>query len=258
MKLTGSLVGMAGILWTFLAWEVIAFFVGPFRLPSPTSLFPSVFTDLTANRIVESQGLGSTGLFPHLLYTLGMALGGTLAGLCVGVVSALVAARWLNFGVFISTIIDTLRSVPPIAAIPFFLLWLGPSVAAHFSVVCFYSAVMIAVSARNAISNLDPVLLRSARTMGAGEGLVVRSVIAPGIVPELVGATRVAFGVAVGIGVVAEYLGAAQGVGQVFSRMVPYQALDVIIAGILWITVLAFVVDKILSLCARQLTKWSN
>jgi NitT/TauT family transport system permease protein len=90
--------------------------------------------------------------------------------------------------------------------------------------------------------------------MGAGEGLVVRSVIAPGIVPELVGATRVA----VGIGVVAEYLGAAQGVGQVFSRMVPYQALDVIIAGILWITVLAFVVDKVLSLGARQLTKWSN
>jgi ABC-type nitrate/sulfonate/bicarbonate transport system permease component len=40
--------------------------------------------------------------------------------------------------------------------------------------------------------------------------------------------------------------------------MVPYQALDVIIAGILWITVLAFVVDKVLSLGARQLTKWSN
>jgi ABC-type nitrate/sulfonate/bicarbonate transport system permease component len=51
-------------------------------------------------------------------------------------------------------------------------------------------------------------------------------------------------------------MGAQQGMGQVFSMAMPMQALDLIIAGILWITLLAATTDLLFVWVARAITRW--
>ena len=59
-----------------------------------------------------------------------------------------------------------------------------------------------------------------------------------------------------GIQIVTELMGAQQGMGKVFSMAMPMQALDLIIVGVLWITILAATTDMLFVWAARIVTRW--
>jgi ABC-type nitrate/sulfonate/bicarbonate transport system permease component len=66
----------------------------------------------------------------------------------------------------------------------------------------------------------------------------------------------VGIGVSRGIQIVTELMGAQQGMGQVFSMALPMQALNLVIVGILWITILAATMDLIFVCATRIITRW--
>jgi NitT/TauT family transport system permease protein/sulfonate transport system permease protein len=82
------------------------------------------------------------------------------------------------------------------------------------------------------------------------------TVVFPAIIPELIGGIQVAIGISWGIQIVTDLMGAQQGMGQVFSIAMPMQALDLIIVGILWITILAATTDLLFVYAARIITRW--
>jgi ABC-type nitrate/sulfonate/bicarbonate transport system permease component len=85
---------------------------------------------------------------------------------------------------------------------------------------------------------------------------VYRTVVFTAIIPELVGGIRLAIAVSWGIQIVTELVGAQQGMGQVFSMAMPMQALDLIIVGVLWITILAATTNMLFVWAARIVTRW--
>ncbi len=231
--------------------------LGPRRLPSPQSLWPAIFTDLYTNKILEFQGGGNRGIWPHLLYTIRQTVLGSVIGTGVGILLGIAMARWHSFFVFMEVPVGALRTIPPLAAIPFMVLWFGPSQVAQLAMVGYYVGVMVTVTATTAIRNLDPLTQNFARTLGASEDRVFSTVVLPAIIPELVGGIRVAVGVAWGIEVISELAGAPEGMGQVFSRMVAFQELSVIIVGIFWVTVAAFIADLFITGTSDYLTRWA-
>lgn len=245
-----------GLLITLAVWAGVASLLGPQRLPSPLALWPSIFTDLTSNKILEFQGGGSNGILPHLLYTIRQTLLGSALGAIIGVGIGLGAGRSEWFRAFIQLPIGFLRAVPPLAAVPFAVLWFGPAPAAQLGIVVFYVALMMVVTTDTAIANLDPLQQQFARTLGASENRVFGTVVLPAIVPDIVGGLRVAVGLAWGIEVIAELAGSPLGMGQVFSRMVSFQELRVIIIGILWITFAAAITDALIVFVSRAATRW--
>jgi taurine transport system permease protein len=246
-----------GIAALLVVWQAASAALGTIRLPSPTSLWPDVFTDLHENTILAFQGGGSDGLLPHLEYTIRQTLLGAAIGICIGITLGLLMARSWIFRGLVEVPVEIFRTVPPLAAIPFFLIWLGPTQGAQLSMVSFYVTVMLTVITVNAAANLDPVYRRFARTLGASENRVFRTVVLPAILPEISGGIRVAVGTAWGIEVVSELLGAPQGMGTVFDKMVTFQGLDVIIIGIFWVTIAAVATDVALVRVMRYFTRWS-
>ena len=71
-----------------------------------------------------------------------------------------------------------------------------------------------------------------------------------------VGGIRVAIGVSWGIEIVVEMLGAPKGMGQVFAMLLSLQSLDLIMAGIIWIALMAVAVDFVFTRFARHITRW--
>jgi NitT/TauT family transport system permease protein/sulfonate transport system permease protein len=102
----------------------------------------------------------------------------------------------------------------------------------------------------------SPISRAAIESFTASKRQVYRTVVFPAIIPELVGGIRVAIGVSWGIQIVTELMGAQQRVGQVFSMAMPMQALDLIIVGVLWITILAATTDLLFVWAARIITRW--
>ncbi|HLL49320.1 MAG TPA: ABC transporter permease subunit [Thermomicrobiales bacterium] len=249
--------GLLGVVLAAAVWQTAAARLGPYRLPPLETILPQVFPLLRESTLLEFQGGGSEGLWPHLRHTILFTLAGSAVGVTVGIVTGLAMARWGRFRTAAELPIEVLRTIPPLAAIPFFLIWIGTTPLGQLMMVGFYTFVMLVVTTLNAAANVDPIYPRFAATLGADQNRIFRTVIFPAMVPTIAGGIRVAVGVALGVQVVAELMGGRQGMGQVFSMMISFQALDVIIVGIFWIAVAAVIIDLVLVWCIRRLTRWT-
>ena len=117
--------------------------------------------------------------------------------------------------------------------------------------------VMIVITTPYAVSNINHVLPTFAATLGASRNRNFLTVILPALVPAKVGGLRVAVGIAWGVQIVAELMGGKFGMGRVFGAMISFQALDAIIVGIIWISLVAALVDLALVLLLRRITRWA-
>ncbi len=249
-----TLIGTALLL---VVWTMISATLGPHRLPPPISLWPGLIERLYESKTLAIQGGGNRGLWPHLLYTIQQTLLGGVIGTTAGVALALAMARWRSFFYFMDVPVGVLRTIPPLAAIPFTVLWLGPSQGAQLGVVVFYVGLMVTINAITAIRNLDPLVANFAKTLGADDRRIYRTVVLQSITPELAGGIRVAIGVAWGIEIVSELAGAPRGMGQAFLRLIAFQELGTIIIGIIWITVASLVVDFAITWMFNHYTRWA-
>jgi NitT/TauT family transport system permease protein/sulfonate transport system permease protein len=246
-----------GVVVAIVIWEVAAGILGPYRLPALGRVAMLFFPLLTKSEVLAFQGGGSQGYWPHLTHTIGFTLISSAMGVAVGVVFGLAMTRSKLIRGFTEVPIELLRTIPPLAAIPFILIWIGPGDLAQVMMVSYYAFVMMVVTTLNAASNVDPILSTFAATLGAGDNRIFRTVVFPAMLPTIVGGTRVAVGVAWSVQVVAELMGGRYGMGKVFSAMISFQGLDAIIVGMIWLAFAAAVVDAILVLFVRHLTRWA-
>ena len=247
---------LLGAVAAAVAWEAAAARLGPYRLPPLGTIVPQVFPLLTESTLIKFQGGGADGLWPHLRHTVLFTLLGSMLGISTGLLAGLAMARWPRFRAITEVPVELLRTIPPLAAIPFLLIWIGTTPIGQVLMVGFYTFVLMTVSTLNAAANVDPIYGQFAATLGADRTQVFRTAVIPAMVPALAGGIRVAVAVALGVQVVAELMGGRDGMGQVFSMMISFQALDVIIVGIFWVSVAAVAIDFVVVRALRRLTRW--
>jgi ABC-type nitrate/sulfonate/bicarbonate transport system permease component len=248
---------IAGIIIAFLLWQLLSKMLGPFRLPGPLKIIPKFFTVFYTAPKLAMQGGGSKGIGPHLLYTARMTISGSVIGVAAGVAAGILLGWSKILNRIAGPVLEAIRTIPPLAIVPFFIMWFGPSTTAQLAMLIFYCFIMLVFNTIEAIKNVNPVYAKFAYTLGAKKGRVYRNVILPATIPELIGGVRVIIGVSWGIQIVAELMGSPKGLGQVFSMSVSLQALDIIIPGIMWIALIAFFVDQVFIRFAGVVTKWA-
>lgn len=248
--------GLLGVAIFLAVWSVLANWMGPMRLPSPLAVVEQFFTSIRFSKELVVQGGGQKGLRPHLMYTFTRTLLGGSVGVILGILAGLAMGWSRRLRYFLEPPIELIRTIPPLAAAPFFLMWFGPTPVGHFSMLVFYTFLILVINTLEAIRNVPAVYHQYAATQGASRNQIFRTVVVPAIMPELTGAIRVAIGLSWGIQIVVELLGAPRGMGQVFSMLLSVQRLSLIMAGIIWLTVIAVAVDFVFTRFAHYVTRW--
>ncbi len=254
-SILSSGVGLAII---FSSWWVLSLFMEPARLPSPPMVFKVFFQSLFYYPKIALLGGGRGGFAPHLLYTARNYFIATSIGIISGVAVGLLMAWSKTILDFLEPPLEFLRTIPSLAALPFFLMWFGPGALSQVALILFYCFVMIVINVLNAIRDVDPVYPRFALTLGATRAQVFRTVILPAIIPELLGGVRVALAASWGFVVVAELMGSFYGVGKLFVIFMPYFHTTGIIVGVIWILLLAVSTDLTFMRVTRRITRWMH
>jgi ABC-type nitrate/sulfonate/bicarbonate transport system permease component len=238
------------------AWGWASQQLGPARMPSPLTVVTSFFTILVHSPSIASIGGGEEGLRPHLWYTIHSVALGSVAGIGLGILVGLIMGLSQSVRHFLEPPIELIRTVPPLAAIPFFLLWFGRGAATQFALLVFYCFFRMVIYTLEAVRNVAPVYQHFALALGASRRQVFRTVVLPAIIPELTGGIRVILPIAWGLEVVAELMGARYGVGRVFIALMGMVAIPDIMAIVLWVALLASLTDVIWVRIARRITRW--
>ena len=185
-----------------------------------------------------------------------------LIGVLAGVTLALPVGFLIGWYPSIRTIIDPLinffRALPPIALIPLVIIYFGVDELAK-NVILFYAAFFAGVIVMyEGISQISPVYIRVAQTLGATDFEIFRKVIIPYAVPHIITALRVALGVAWATLVASELLAAQQGLGALIQDAGAFFQIDTIYVGIVCIGFIALAMDVILRFLARRFVSWQD
>ena len=148
-------------------------------------------------------------------------------------------------------------ALPPIALIPLVIVF-GVDEMAKL-VILFYAAFFSGVIVMyEGVSQITPLYIRVAQTLGANQSEIFTKVIVPLTVPHILTALRVALGVAWATLVASELIAAQRGLGAMIQNASTYFLLDVIYVGIICIGCIALVMDLILRRISARLLKWQD
>ena len=123
-------------------------FFSPYLLPSPQKTF-SVFWQLLLDGTIAR----------HLSISLLRVLGGFFCSCLVALPLGILCGRSKRFHDFFWPVLEFLRHVPPLAAIPLIILWFGIDEASKLMVIFLASFFPLFLNTYGGISNCDPKLL---------------------------------------------------------------------------------------------------
>jgi ABC-type nitrate/sulfonate/bicarbonate transport system permease component len=237
-------------------WWAEAARLGPARLPTPWAVAQSFFPLLWSSPVLAAQS-GPDGIVPALAYTTSKVLLGVTLGASCGIILGLLMGASRSIDDLLTKVVEIVRAIPPLAAVPFFLLWFGTSDFGRTLLVIVYTALMVLISTRAAVRYTDPIFDSWARTFGAGRTKRFVTILLPAIIPRIASGVRVALAFSWGLEVVAELLGAQEGVGRVFVILQNSLAVKEIMITVIWISLIAYGVDRMYLLLTSRLTRWA-
>lgn len=199
-------------------------------------------------------------LLKHVVASLFRTTFGFLFAALLGIPLGLLLGMSARAHAALNWLVQFLRPISPIALIPIsIMVFRGDDLRAVFLI--FYAAFFpIAITTAAAASSVPPVYVRAGRNFGLKGLALVRQVVVPAALPQIVTSLRVAAGISWLVVVAAEMLGVQGGLGWLIIDA-RYQGArtDLIVGTILIIGVLGLGIDLLLRRLERHpRVSWSR
>ena len=230
-----------------LGWEALSRsgVVSTFLLPPLSAVLQRVWDD---------------ALSGDLTINLGMTLYRALTGFAIagigGVALGILMTRNKFIGWFFDPIVSVGFPMPKIAFLPIFMLWLGLYDVSKISMATFNAIFPVIVATIAAAEGIDRQLLWSARSLGASERQLLREIILPAALPQIMTGLQVALPVSMIVTIVTEMLMGGQGLGGAMIAASRFADLPGVFAGIVEIAVAGLCLVKGIALLRRRLLIW--
>lgn len=246
-RLTLRLAPWISLLALAAAWELFARSgaVTPFMLPR---------LSVVLERIAAEAASG------ELWRNLGMTLYRSLLGFSISVLLGIALGFAVTQNRFARWLLDPLISVgfpmPKIAFLPIVTLWLGFHDVSKISMVVFDAVFPVITATIAATATVERELLWSARNLGARPGELVREVVFPAALPQIITGLQVALPIALIVCIVAEMKMGGAGLGGAMITASRFADSPGVFAGIVEIAVAGYVLVKLMAVLRRRLLAW--
>lgn len=228
-------------------WEAVP------RLGLTDPAFLPPFSDV----IAAGWQLAQSGeLYDDVAASLLRALSGFLISVVLIVPLGLLVGWYARLGDVLNQLIEVCRNTAPLALLPVFILLLGIGELSKVTMVIYSCAWPLLLNTIAAVKQVDPLLIKSARTMGASPQQLFRKVILPASLPTIFVGIRLASASAMLVLVASEMVGAKAGLGYLiiysqYSFLIPQMYF-----GILGITVIGLTFNAVLEALEGRLMRW--
>lgn len=240
-----TLISLIALWWAVTATGLIE----PLFLPPPSAVVQKGW-------LLATSGYMDATLWQHLaasLQRIGLGLGfAVLTAVPVGIA---IGHNRIARGV-LDPLIEFYRPIPPLAYLPLIVIWCG--IGELSKVLLIYLAIFapIAIATATGVRTVDPAKLRAAQSLGATRSQLIRHVILPSALPDILTGVRIGLGVGWSTLVAAELIAATSGLGFMVQSAAQFLVTDVVVLGILVIALIAFAMEMGLRALQRKLVPW--
>jgi sulfonate transport system permease protein len=184
------------------------------------------------------------------------------AGFAFGVVAGTLLGAITGYSQVLRRLLDpslqALRSIPSIAWVPLFILWLGIFESSKITLIAVGVFFPVYLGVMGAVVSVDRKIVEVGRVFRLSGVQMVRRILLPAVLPAYVIALRSGLGLGWMFVVAAELLGASEGLGYLLVDGQQLGKPAQIVAAIVVFAVIGKTTDWLLGLAAAPFLRWED
>lgn len=221
--------------------------VDPIFLPAPSEVLARAYTTLNNGTLIA-----------NVLASTRRVMIGFLMAVIVSIPLGLVLGSSRRACAIFDPLISLLRPLPSMSWIPLSLLWFGITETQKYSIVFMGTIAPALLYVIEATRNVDKVLILAARNMGASRIQVMREVILPASLAQIISGFKIILGLAWTCVISAELIAAKEGLGFMIMNGKEFFQTDTVVLGMVMISVTVLIIDVILRRIENKVLAWQR
>lgn len=152
--------------------------------------------------------------------------------------------------------INAMNATPRVALLPLVIIWLGIGILSKVGIIFLGAVFPIMINTRDGVKTTPANLLTAARSFGASEWLIFKTVVLPSTVPFILTGLRLGVGRALVSVMVGELYAATAGIGFMITVAGATFQTDKVFVGVLIFAISGMVSMEMISKIERRFSKW--
>ena len=243
----GVIIGGAAVLVFVVIWQLVAF----------RRLMPELFLPGPSDIAAAFGSYVSKGQIWNDLWVSGQELVlGFLLAILIGLPLGMAIGWYRRLALALDPFVTFFNAIPRVSLTPLFIIWFGIGINSKLAVVFLGAVFAIIINTAVGVRNLDPALIKAARSFGARDVQLFRTIVLPGSVPYILAGFRLGLAHALTGVVVAELIAAQAGIGLMMATAGATFQTSRVFVGLVIIAVTGVLITSVFARFERRFQSW--
>jgi len=243
-----KILGTAAVLVFLIIWELVGNvfqLINPMFMSAPSLIFKAGVDLVRSGEIWNDLRISALELF-----------WGYLAAVAFGIPVGIMVGWYKRMSYLFDPFINALNATPRVALLPLIIIWLGIGILSKVGIIFLGAVFSILINTRDGVKTTPYNLLTCARSFGASEWMVFKTVVLPSTIPFILTGLRLATGRALVGVMVGELYAATAGIGFMITVAGATFQTDKVFVGVGIFAISGMILMEALTKIERRFDKW--
>lgn len=245
--------------WVFQSTALVVF-LALWEIAPRLGWIDGEFVPPLSSALQEMWRLTLTGeLLIHIGASLGRAVIGFGLATVVAVPLGFLLGGWFKtFEKILDPLLQIFGQVNPFSLFPLFILFFGIGEVAKVAIILWVCIWPILSNTISGVQNIDPLLVKSARSMGTSKITLFLKVVLPGASPSIFTGIKMGASTSFLMIIAAEMIGANEGLGYLIHVAEMNYLIPMLFAGVVTIAILGILITNLIGKIEKRVVSWKQ
>ena len=243
-----KILGSAAVILFLVVWELVGNvlqLINPMFMSAPSLIGKAAYQLFASGEIFNDLYISGIELF------WGYILSATVAvpfGIAIG--------WYKKMSYIFDPFVNAMNATPRVALLPLVIIWLGIGILSKVGIIFLGAVFPILINTRDGVKTTPANLLTAARSFGASEWMLFRSVVLPSTIPFILSGLRLGLGRAIVGVMVGELYAATAGIGFMITVAGATFQTDKVFVGVLIFALTGMLGMELLTRVEKRFDTW--